>query len=446
MSIERELEDERERTAQLTEQKERLDKTIASIENEGLDRTSVLREILVSNKVMQERWVRETREAASLQTELQELSELRDTGGPEVVEKLNKEIAALTSEKQAIETDIEAVQADGTTAVAVTNAKKAARSRAEHERRVDVLKHSIAALQASIATAAAENAEDGGKNGRPSTAEMRAYKTELLPKLKRAKELNRERSAITAELDVVGNTIKILKRQTDGAEEALSEYEKRHGVEGFTRTKDEVEELSKRKDELDKVKGKTMAEITTLVRDYTVKLNEKKEALKPLEMEVNALTSQFVELRGRHREEKAKYRNAMTGLKSDEERLQSELHSALATVSSEQSRLFEAQMVQGLQLVDEARARSAREGSAVRQKLTDELDRMKRETAALERQRSEVSDAFEPSKAQVASFKHLVQLLRIKQASLKTVGRGNGNLDDLGDVGDGDDGSNRLVF
>jgi intraflagellar transport protein 81 len=65
--------------------------------------------------------------------------------------------------------------------------------------------------------------------------------------------------------------------------------EQRQGIEGFFSTQERLEELSRTKVEQDELKGKTLDQITALIRELNERISSKKKDLDPILREVKGL-------------------------------------------------------------------------------------------------------------------------------------------------------------
>jgi intraflagellar transport protein 81 len=69
--------------------------------------------------------------------------------------------------------------------------------------------------------------------------------------------------------------------------------ERKHGIEGYFSTQERLEELSTMKMEQDELKGKTLDEITGLIKTLNNRIASKKAELDPLLKEVKPLRAKI---------------------------------------------------------------------------------------------------------------------------------------------------------
>jgi intraflagellar transport protein 81 len=69
--------------------------------------------------------------------------------------------------------------------------------------------------------------------------------------------------------------------------------ERKHGIEGYFSTQERLEELSTMKMEQDELKGKTLDEITGLIKTLNNRISSKKAELDPILKEVKPLRAKI---------------------------------------------------------------------------------------------------------------------------------------------------------
>ena len=77
-------------------------------------------------------------------------------------------------------------------------------------------------------------------------------------------------------------TEQTLRKRNSRIEDFLKQQEQSAGLEGFRDTQEKLENDSEKVADVDDIKGQTLEEISALIKDMTMKLEGKKEHLKPL--------------------------------------------------------------------------------------------------------------------------------------------------------------------
>jgi intraflagellar transport protein 81 len=87
---------------------------------------------------------------------------------------------------------------------------------------------------------------------------------------------------LKAEYGILSRTLEILRAQEGALSDSLDRIETQQGVRGFRETRDLLERISDEKGNTDEEKGRTLEEMSNLVRILNSKINEKKILLAPL--------------------------------------------------------------------------------------------------------------------------------------------------------------------
>ncbi|KAK2557485.1 Intraflagellar transport protein 81-like protein [Acropora cervicornis] len=101
--------------------------------------------------------------------------------------------------------------------------------------------------------------------------------------------------------------------------------EAKKGVSGYHDTQEELEKVSAIKSELDEQKGKTLEDISELVRTLNATIADKKSALAPVIKELRPMRQKCQEMSGDYEEKKAFYENLAAGLESNMSKLEQEV-------------------------------------------------------------------------------------------------------------------------
>lgn len=96
------------------------------------------------------------------------------------------------------------------------------------------------------------------------------------------KERRAELNDLKAEFGILSRTLEVLKGQQQALSENLDRIETQQGVRGFRETREVLERISDEKANADEEKGRTLEEMSNLVRVLNSKIAEKKDKLAPL--------------------------------------------------------------------------------------------------------------------------------------------------------------------
>ncbi|XP_015780913.1 PREDICTED: intraflagellar transport protein 81 homolog [Acropora digitifera] len=168
--------------------------------------------------------------------------------------------------------------------------------------------------------------------------EFKRYVNKLRGKSTVYKKKRQELAEIRAEYGVLARTEEILRGKDETYQEQLASLEAKKGVSGYHDTQEELEKVSAIKSELDEQKGKTLEDISELVRTLNATIADKKSALAPVIKELRPMRQKCQEMSGDYEEKKAFYENLAAGLESNMSKLEQEVRGLREQVTHEESR------------------------------------------------------------------------------------------------------------
>ncbi|KAK7799958.1 hypothetical protein U0070_008030, partial [Myodes glareolus] len=98
--------------------------------------------------------------------------------------------------------------------------------------------------------------------------------------------------------------------------------EEKKGVSGYSYTQEELERVSALKSEVDEMKGRTLDDMSEMVKKLNSLVSEKKSALAPVIKELRQLRQKCQELTQECDEKKAQYDSCAAGLESNRSKLE----------------------------------------------------------------------------------------------------------------------------
>ncbi len=113
--------------------------------------------------------------------------------------------------------------------------------------------------------------------------------------------------AFTGESLVLDKTIKILKTKSDDYESILQRVEEKQGVSGYKNAKKELEELAKRKNEIDQSKALTLEEYSKLILQFQQKIKDSQDKHAPHLDKLNKIKSEYETLLPTYNQKKNSY-------------------------------------------------------------------------------------------------------------------------------------------
>ncbi|RVE68911.1 hypothetical protein OJAV_G00096240 [Oryzias javanicus] len=139
------------------------------------------------------------------------------------------------------------------------------------------------------------------------------------------KKRRQELSELKAEYGVLQRTEEILRQKHEAVQEKLQAVEVEKGISGYSSTQEELERVSAIKTELDEKKGRTLDDMSEMVKQLNSSIVEKKSALAPIIKELRSLRQRREELSQEYSEKKAQYESCAAGLESNRSQLEQEV-------------------------------------------------------------------------------------------------------------------------
>ncbi|XP_037338449.2 intraflagellar transport protein 81 homolog [Pungitius pungitius] len=152
------------------------------------------------------------------------------------------------------------------------------------------------------------------------------------------KKQRQEIAELKAEYGVLQRTEEILKQRHDAVQRKLQTVEAEKGISGYSNTQEELERVSAIKSELDEKKGRTLDDMSEMVKKLNSMIVEKKSALAPLIKELRSLRQRCQEISPDYDEKKAQYESCTAGLESNRSKLEQEVKALIGETALEENR------------------------------------------------------------------------------------------------------------
>lgn len=152
------------------------------------------------------------------------------------------------------------------------------------------------------------------------------------------KKKRQEISELKAEYGVLQRTEEILKQRHETVQQKLQTVEAEKGISGYSNTQEELERVSAIKSELDEKKGRTLDDMSEMVKKLNSMIVEKKSALAPIIKELRSLRQRCQELSQEYDEKKAQYESCAAGLESNRSKLEQEVKALREETAQEENR------------------------------------------------------------------------------------------------------------
>ncbi|XP_060928003.1 intraflagellar transport protein 81 homolog isoform X2 [Limanda limanda] len=150
------------------------------------------------------------------------------------------------------------------------------------------------------------------------------------------KKKRQEIAEMKAEYGVLQRTEEILKQRHETVQQKLQTMEAEKGISGYSNTQEELERVSAIKSELDEKKGRTLDDMSEMVKKLNSMIVEKKSALAPIIKELRSLR-QRCQINQEYEEKKVQYESCAVGLESNRSKLEQEVKALREETAQEEN-------------------------------------------------------------------------------------------------------------
>ncbi|XP_032433729.1 intraflagellar transport protein 81 homolog [Xiphophorus hellerii] len=152
------------------------------------------------------------------------------------------------------------------------------------------------------------------------------------------KKKRQEIAELRAEYGVLQRTEEILRQRHDAVQQKLQTVEAQKGISGYSDTQEELERVSAIKSDLDEKKGRTLDDMSEMVKKLNSMIVERKSALAPIIKELRSLRQRRAELNQEYEEKKAQYESCAAGLESNRSKLEQEVKALREEMAQKENR------------------------------------------------------------------------------------------------------------
>ncbi|XP_055461964.1 intraflagellar transport protein 81 homolog isoform X2 [Psammomys obesus] len=217
-------------------------------------------------------------------------------------------------------------------------------------------------------------------------------------------------------------------REFDGAEVLKGDertIEEKKGISGYSYTQEELERVSALKSEVDEMKGRTLDDMSEMVKKLNSLVSEKKSALAPVIKELRQLRQKCQELTQECDEKKAQYDSCAAGLESNRSKLEQEVRGLREECLQEESKYHYTNcMIKNLEVqlrraTDEMKAYVSSDQQekrkAIREQYTKNITEQENLGKKLREKQKAVRESHGPNMKQAKMWRDLEQLMECKK-------------------------------
>ncbi|XP_067669483.1 intraflagellar transport protein 81 homolog isoform X1 [Haliotis asinina] len=266
--------------------------------------------------------------------------------------------------------------------------------------------------------------------------DFKRYVNKLRSKSTVYKKKRQELAELRAELGVLSRTEEILRQRDDHMNAQLSAVERKKGVEGYRQTQEDLEKVSSMKSEMDDFKGRTLDDISDMVRRLHTAIAEKRNTLAPVLRETRPLRERIQQLQPEHEAKKITYDRTSAGLESNMTRLEQEVRGYQEECQAEESRyhylssMINILTIQQAKVQEEMKAYVSSDPQEKKRTMRDLFSKKIQEQENLSRGLRErqkmVRDNHEPNMRQMKMWRDLERLMDCKKSILERGGAAMG--------------------
>lgn len=144
--------------------------------------------------------------------------------------------------------------------------------------------------------------------------ELKKFSLAIAEKSKLKKEKVDELALLEYELTILSRTEKLLTNKFKLTQKELSEFEEKYGITGMLNMEEEIEKLTEQKGNLDIAKGKSLEEMSKLITQLNIKIQEKQSSLEPLLEENKIVKNEYKQIEDIYLSKKDEYDRALNYL------------------------------------------------------------------------------------------------------------------------------------
>ncbi|XP_023858952.1 intraflagellar transport protein 81 homolog [Salvelinus fontinalis] len=239
------------------------------------------------------------------------------------------------------------------------------------------------------------------------------------------KKKRQEITELRAEYGVLQRTEEILKQRHEVGQQQLQSMEAQKGISGYSDTQEELERVSAIKSELDEMKGRSLDDMSEMVKKLNSTIVEKKSALAPIIKELRPLRQQCQELTQEYEEKKAQYDSCAAGLESNRSKLEQEVRALREEMAQEENRYHYINCMK--EIIEMQMQRAAEEMKAyvspdpqerrktIREQYMKNIAEQESLGKKLREQQKTVRESHGPNMKQVKMWRDLEQLMECKR-------------------------------
>ncbi|XP_028914633.1 intraflagellar transport protein 81 homolog isoform X1 [Ornithorhynchus anatinus] len=255
--------------------------------------------------------------------------------------------------------------------------------------------------------------------------EFKRYVSKLRSKSTVFKKKHQVIAEFRAEFGLLQRTEELLKQHHETIQNQLQTMEEKKGVSGYSYTQEELERVSALKSEVDEIKGRTLDDMSDMVKKLNSMVTDKKSALAPIIKDLRQLRQKCQEITQERDEKKTQYDSCAAGLESNRSKLEQEVRRLKEECIQEESQyhyincVIKNLEVQLQQANDEMRAYISSDPQerkkAIREQYSKNITEQENLGKTLREKQKAVRESHGPNMKQAKMWRDFEQLMECKK-------------------------------
>ncbi|KAH0790501.1 intraflagellar transport protein [Histomonas meleagridis] len=264
----------------------------------------------------------------------------------------------------------------------------------------------------------------------PTGKDFTAFVRTLKIKNDNYKELQSQLALQKRELAIMMRTEEIVLQHQEKSHKEVLKIEQQRGVGGFRDAREKLEKVSAAKADLDDLKGKTLEEMSSIVKEIQQSIQARQNELKPYVVRLQNQRKDTAAVESKYLQAKKRYTNAVSEYDSVCMELDEESKKLRVDISNYQSKYFSIMTL--MQSLERTLKRANDEKNAIEtgnpiskdmKTYSDFFQKsahvMKKQMRELKEQKKTVGTQSETNQKQLDAFQNLRRLLQVKLECLK---------------------------
>ena len=346
------------------------------------------------------------------------------------IDSLANEVRKLQRTCQNLEDKLNSADpADDNLAIYKTQAAAASKKKENKHEEMQSLEKEKHALEKLMADKEAEYVKTKGTKYMKRD-DFKQYAASLRGKNQKYKKMKKELEDIRSELAILTRTEQILKNKAEMNDELMKKLEESKGISGYSKVEEEMENVAKDRQNIDKMKDSSLQELTKIVQNIEAQLKEKKAKLAPQIKQLRSYRKKYEEKEGDYLKSKKAYENTLMSFEADKNKLQEDTDKLWKEYKEEETKYHSLNIQSNIydalkktinmetQFLKDPEARFSDDFKSLSEMYSTKLEQQEEQLKDLKKHQRYVKDNLENNSLQVKLFDDLAKILEVKRNAI----------------------------